>query len=220
MGPPATISTVVTPAASPNLVDIATVKMMLGLTDTSADAFLALLIPQASAAAANFTNNKFVVETILDQIFPGRDGRPWTLRTAIAPLQLSRWPLVSVGSVIETIAGTPTTLISGTDYLVDAVNGQLVRLDSFGFPRAWGSDPVAVTFTAGFAAIPFEVVAAVVEIVKIAYYAQGRDPMVRSQNAPGVFEQAFWFGNGPGVDNELPPSIAGKLLNYRMPVVA
>ena len=220
MRPATTISTVVTPAASASLVDLPTVKAMLGLTDTANDLYIALLIPQASAAAVNFTNNKFVVETILDAIFPYRDGRPGTLRGELAPLQLSRWPLVSVGSVVETIAGTPTSLVAGTDYLIDSVNGQLARLDDLGFPRAWGANPVAVTFTAGFPTIPPEVAAAVVELVKIAFYARGRDPMARSQNVPGVFEQQFWFGNGPGADNELPPSIAGKLQNYRVPVTA
>lgn len=217
---PAQITTVVTPAESSDLVDLTTVKTLLGVTDDSLDAYFKLVIPQASTAAQNECNRRFVPETVIDSFWPQRDGFPWVVRGEIAPLQLSRWPVIAVVSVVETIVGVPTTLVAGTDYLLDAEKGQLTRLDGNGYPCGWRANPIAATFSAGFDPIPPDVVDGVVRLVKLAYFARNRDPMLRSQASPGVYEAAYWFGNGPGNSGGLPPDIQGLFSNYRVPVFA
>jgi len=51
MRPGVTVSTILTQPLNYNLVDLADVKTLLGLTGTTCDPFLNLVIPQASQAA-------------------------------------------------------------------------------------------------------------------------------------------------------------------------
>jgi hypothetical protein len=222
------ISSIVTPADSYSLVDLADVKTMLGVTVSTFDNFFSLVIPQASTAAQNYANNPFVVETIQDQWFPGSDGWPWTVRGAYAPLQLKRWPLVAVPSVVETIAGVATTLTLGTDFLADMRLGQLTRLNTYCAPPAgvpplpcdWRPDPVVVQYQAGWETLPGDVFAAVVHLVKLEYYSQTRDPLIRSQSSPGIYEASYVMGTGPGGPGDLDAYAASKLDRYRVPVIA
>ena len=323
----ATISTVLVPAASYNLTDIATVKALLGITTTTSDADLNLWIAQASGAAIHFCNQPFVVETIQDQIWPTRDGLPWTVKADVNALQLSRAPIVSAGSAAPTnpplaptlstlsggslaaavyavgltyvtpygetpigalayvacaagqlfslappaddeqslalaynvyacaVGATPskqasavglgaawtlpasglvagavapsviqaseqrngvwTPLGFGVDFTMDATNGTLLRLDQLGNPKGWGSAPKSVIYQAGFTTIPSEVVWAVVELVKMRYYAQLRDPMIRQENIQGVQETTYWFGSGPNADGDMPPHVTAELEGHR-----
>lgn len=210
---------VVTPANSYNLVDLATLKTLLNITNTDTDDYFDIVIPQASGIASAYCNNPFVVETIQSSYWPTRDGWPWVVSNGVAPLQLIRWPAVSVTSVVETIAGVPTTLTAGTDYIVDLAKGQITRLDRNGYPRSWHANPIVVNFTAGYVTIPPNVFSAVVNIIKSMLYARTRDPNLRSENIEGVLESAWFFGAGPDSSEGLPTSITGLLDNYRMPVV-
>jgi hypothetical protein len=222
------ISSVVTPAESYSLVDLADVKTLLGIATTASDAFLDLVIPQASTTAQSWCNNPFVVETIQDQWFPGSEGWPRVVRDAYAPLQLKRWPLVEIVSVVETIAGVATTLTLNTDFLADMNLGQLTRLNTYDPPPAgisprpcdWRPDPVVVQYQAGYADIPGDVFAAVVHLVKLEYYSQTRDPLIRSQSSPNVYEASYVMGTGPGGPGDLDAYAASKLERYRVPVIA
>ena len=221
------ILTVTAPAASYNLIDLATFKADLGITSTTDDAYLTNRIASASATVANFCNRVFPVESLAWQFFPARDGWPWTVTQDIQPLELPRWPVVQISSVIETIAETPTTLVAGTDYLADNVRGQLTRLDLYGKPRRWWPDAVAVAFSAGYStvpapttgalALPADVFEAVELLVKNAYYARTRDGMVRSENIPGVISNSYF---SPDAAGGIPADVAARLNQYRVPVVA
>ena len=224
------ISTVLTVATSYALIDIGTLKALLGVTTTDHDAAFAIWVTQASDVVHRYCNRVFAVETVQDQIWPLKDGIPWTVRPNDETVQLSRWPLVSVASVVETIAGVATTLAAGTDYLVDQKLGHLYRLDQYGNPRRWSAAPLAVQFTsgytlpttgatAGYEPLPSDLIAAVADLVKGMWYAQTRDPMIRSQNIPGVYESAYFFATGPGGQGDLPVNVQAKLDRYRVPVI-
>ena len=220
MRPGVYLSTVTTPATSYALVDLASLKTRLGISVTTSDAYLTLLIADASAAAIAFMNNPIAVETLSDQIWPWRDGCLGGLDSNAPSLRLKRWPLVEVTSVVETILDTSTTLVSGTDFLVDAPYGRLYRLDDYGRPRAWRASSVAVVYSAGYATVPSDLAEAVSEMVKTRYYGQMRDPALRSQNVEGVYQAQYWFGSGPGADTDMPPVIEARLERYRVPVIA
>lgn len=211
------VSTIVTPASSYDLIDLATLKTLLGVTTTQWDTVFGLWITQASTAAQNFTGNPFVVEAIQDQVWPRKDGVPWTVRPDLDTLQLSRWPVTAVTSVVEEIDDVATTLVSGTDFLPDLTFGRLYRLDDDLRPKDWDPDPVVATYSAGYAAIPADVVDAVASMVKIRWFAQIRDPMIRSSNIEGVASTSYWFASGPGADTDMPPDIQAKLERYRIP---
>lgn len=211
---------VVTPANDYDLIDLATLKTLLDISDDSLDAYFDIVIPQASTDIANYCNQPIVVETIQASFWPTRDGWPWAVRGEIAPLQLPRWPLTLVTSIVETINNVPTTLVAATDYIADMATGQITRLGRDGYPRNWHANPIVVVFAAGYAVIPSDVVGVVSDIIKGKLSARTRDPMLRSENVEGVYQAAYWFGAGPGSSDGLPSSITGPLSRYRMPVFA
>lgn len=210
---------VVTPAASYDLIDLPTVKTLLDITDGSLDKFINLAIPQASSSVADYCNNPFVIETIHSSYFPTRDGWPWIVRGEIAPLQLPRYPLTAIASVVETISGVPTTLVLNTDYLADNAKGQLTRLDPNGYPRNWHANPTVTIFSAGYAEIPSSVVNCVAAVLRGILYARNRDPGLRGENIEGVYSAQYWAGAGPDAVAGLPNMITGPLDKYRVPVI-
>lgn len=210
-----TITTVVTPASDTTLTTLAIMKDELGITDTLSDAKLTRYIAEASAAAQQYCNRIFAVETIKDEFWPTRDAYPTMIPGGEEPLMLSRWPLVAVSSVIE----DTTTLTVDVDYRVDLAKGQLVRLDSVGYPKRWPAYHLTVQYTAGFNPIPSDVAGKIVRMVTGRYYASGRDPALMSENIPGVREYRVWVPTGSDAGN-MPPDVVDVLNNYRTPVVA
>jgi len=326
------VSTIVTAAESYDLIDLATLKTLLGVTTTQWDEVFALWITQASTAAQTFTGNPFVIEAREDQVWPRKDGVPWTVRPDLDALELARWPItsavspaatrppmapalyvtpggslaaaaytvaltyvtpygetpcgppasiacaagqvftigapgvdrkmiasgfniyagpfgqaltqqasgVAVGqswtlpgsglvegsappsslSLVEKISGVLTPLGAGLDFLLDPEVGKIYRLDDDLRPKDWAPDPVTANYSAGYATIPPDVFDAVVQMVKIRWYAQTRDPMIRQSNIEGVASTSYWFASGPGADTDMPPDVQAKLERYRIPQFA
>lgn len=97
---PTIIKSVVTPAAawySPqniyDLVDLATVKSILGITNTNSDGALKLFITQASGAIRKYCNRTFQIQTYQELLWSQRDPYPWQLPSGFMPLQLDAWPI-------------------------------------------------------------------------------------------------------------------------------
>jgi hypothetical protein len=222
-----TVTTVVTPATAEfqgqqayDLVDLATVKAELKLVDQSADPDLKRYITQASAAAANFCNRVFPIETVEDQIFPPRDYFPApTVIGGVQPLQLSRWPITEAPSVVE----NGNALVENTDYLVKYDVGQLVRLDTNGWPRRWPALITTAQYAAGYELDDpqlADLVDGVIRYVKGRYFAQTRDPAIREEDVTGAYRVAYWFAAGPGASvGNLPPDIQALWEKYRVPVI-
>jgi hypothetical protein len=216
------VSTVTAPAASYLLTDLATVKQELNLVnpDGNRDAVLTRYIAVCSQIIQKYCNRNFPVETIQDQFFPRRDAPITPVIQGVDPLQLTRWPIVSIVSVVEwPLSLTPTTLIGGTDFLEDDRYGQLIRLDNFAFPKIWAAIPVTVQYKAGYATLPSDVVDACIEFVKWRYFSRMRDPGLKSQNIPGVYEASYLWNTGPGGPDDIPAPIAEKVSRYRVPVI-
>jgi Phage gp6-like head-tail connector protein len=215
------ISTVVTPAKTYDLTTLAVVKGLLNITNSAQDAYLQSLISAASAAAAQYCNRVFPAEEVLDEVWPALDAYPYQVPGGIAPLQLSRWPLGTITSVVISTdpTSTPTTLTSGTDFRFDTVRGQLIRLDFSGYPCGWAPSYIAADYIGGFATIPADVADAVCRMVRSRYYANTRDPMLRSENIEGVYEASYWI-SAVGNNGNLTPDVLDILDNYRTPVIA
>lgn len=150
------ITTVIAAAPSYDLTDLATIKAELAikLSDRESDQFLKRGISQVSAAIKSYCNRAFQVETVSELIFIDHGGAP-TRGSASSDLQLGRYPIIAVLSVIED-AGLqyPKTLDQGVDYLIKADTGQLVRMDSsnLGTLVPWRSKTVTVQYAAGYGA--------------------------------------------------------------------
>jgi hypothetical protein len=117
--------------------------------------------------------------------------------------------------------GTVTTLVNGTDYQVDAKKGWLIRLSPYtGYPTTWDPVQTTVTYQAGYATIPDDLVDAALRVMTQRWQDRGRDPFLKSQDQPGLGTQTFWIGTRPGVKGVFTEEIAGMLDSYRVPVTA
>lgn len=207
------ILTVTVAAASYDLTTLANVKAELSASDNASDTILRRYITGASAAAAQYCNRVFAVETVSEQFLPDHAGR--LFRGGVKPLQLSRWPLVAVTSATE----NAILLVENTDYLVDKVNGQLTRLDSSAYQRSWSPLPLTIVYSAGYATTPPDLEDAIIRMVTKRWSAKGRDATLKQESIPGVLERQFWIATGADAGN-LTPDIADILENYRVPVLA
>jgi hypothetical protein len=219
------ISSVVEAAASYNLTDLPTVKTELGInpSDTKNDAYLTLKIAQVSQAISTYCNRVFVQETVQDIIYPDRDIEPFWSLGNFQPLQLSRFPVASVTSVIIQVDANPAdnvTLVQGTDFILNGPLGQVIRLSSLsGFPRKWKSLPITVQFVSGYATVPGDLVLATLSMVTAYFQQKGINPLTKRTNQPGgLGEIEYWVPNNPA--GAFPPSVTDLIDKYRVPVSA
>jgi len=179
-------STVTVPAASKDMTVLATVKAELNITVSTDDAYLAVLIQQASSKAVELSGREFSKETIVDTFW---------VDECDAILQLTRWPIVSVTSVVE-----DDVTLTASDYEIIADSGWLRRIDSDGVLQIWmPSAKVIVTYDAGWVLLTNESHALeriVIDEIKRNWFARERDPMLRSIEVPGVLSKSFWVNTG------------------------
>lgn len=152
------VSTVSSAAAGFALTDLSTAKDEIAVTDTTDDAWLTRAIAQVSRSVMNYCSRTFWPESLSDLCYIEQDPYPYQTPGGVAPLQLSRFPLLSMSSVLQTIAlNTTQALVSGTDFTVDNDRGQLIRLNPFtGVATTWEALPVTAAYTAGFGAVAAE----------------------------------------------------------------
>ena len=106
--------TVTVPATVKKLTTVARAKAELGITDSSQDTLLGLLLDEASDAIATYCARVWGRETVTETL-PGTGRRL---------LGLSRTPLITITSLTED--GTALTL--NTDYTIeDAARGALAK---------------------------------------------------------------------------------------------
>lgn len=211
------ITTVVLAATSRDLTTVEDLLNELELDEAVNEALLKRWIGQASLAAERYCNRIFAVETVKDEFWPDRDPWPWSVPGGLRPLQLSRFPVVSiaVGAVLE----DGEVLVENADFRIDAANGHLIRLDDNGYPTKWPALAISVQYRGGFATIPADIGDAVVRMVQGRWYGKGRDPALRSEAAEGAWSASYWFGSGPGSSTgHLTPDVEGLLDAYRIPV--
>lgn len=209
--PAETITSVVTAAATFDLVDLDTVKHELKITDTEHDTFLARSITHVSRTIASYCNRVLASEKIRDVIYAplGRDE-----------LKLSRFPVISVASAtFADGAGGQTTITENTDFVVDKDRGWLIRIGSTGVPTSWYTATSTITYTAGFAIIPDDLQQAAIRLVVARMQGRGRDPTLRSRSQPGAGDETYWVGSIPGMSGPFPDDVAAILDSYRVPVV-
>lgn len=224
--PGATILTTVLDAASTyDLTTFTNVMDDWSITDSAATNFLTRSITRCSRSASNFCNRVFALETVQDEIGLPHDGWPHVARRQTFALQLSRWPVASVASVV--VDGT--TLAEGLDFLTDAVAGQLVRLDEYGNPKDWTGLLTTVVYSAGYwlpgmsgtapvgvLSLPEDIEDAVSRMVYTRYAERQRDPLVKSEYVDGVGRTEYLQPSG---DGNLSPDVEDILDNYRVPVI-
>lgn len=148
------VTTVLSAAASYDLTDLATAKDELSLSGTSSDTWLSRAVSQVSRAMATHTKRVFAPEVVQDAFDIQQDLYPYQTPGGLAELTLSRWPVLAVISVAQTLApGTMQMLTEGTDFRIDSETGRLIRINPFtGSGSTWEAAPVTVIYLAGFGA--------------------------------------------------------------------
>ena len=216
------ISQITDAASSYDLTTLEAMKMYLAIpdSDTTKDAFISDRITKCSAAIQKHCNNPIVAETRTESIFLARDAFPWQVPNNVQLLQLRRWPIIGVTSVVTTaIIGNPTILIQNTDFLIKQEEGQLLRLFSqTGFPSFWETVPTVIVYQGGYSTVPADVEDACQRMVEKSFWGRGRDPTLIERNQGLVGSERYWVTTG--AEGNMPPEIADLLDQYRVPVIA
>lgn len=208
--------TVSVAAAQTDLTTIARVKSVLGIADTSEDAYFAILIPQVSAFVCDHLNvataedgTKTLGRETLVETFMLREKRPL--------LQLARAPIVSITSILED--DSDTALVDGGDYQVTKSSGFLRRM-SIGSPGLWAARQIIVTYVAGWLLpdsasrnLPQPIEAAVFDLIKNERDVRTRSAHVKVEDIPDV-RRVEYFANIMNLQGGMPPETAAKLAPY------
>lgn len=211
------ILTVLADAPTRDLTTLATVKDELGITDGESDARLSRWIREVSGLVESYCNRVFAQQTVQETFRFARGPEAWVRDNHRLVLQLKRRPVASIASVTE----DTTALVAGADFEADLTLGHVWRLISdmttsrrIAFQSA---NLVSVVYTGGYAlmgGLPYPIEQACLGLLKHRWAARRRDPLLRSQNIPGVIEQQYWVG-AVGDNGALPPEIEDLLTAYR-----
>lgn len=200
---------IIAAATNRKLTTLAAVKADLGLTGAEEDARLDALIEQYSAAMVGWCGRPFALETLRETAFS---------RTATDGLMLSRWPIVSIASI--TVDGTA---VAAEAYTVDSTGGLVYQRQSGHCGFWWPRGETVATYSAGYVlpgederTLPHDVERAAIMLVKAAFLASDRDPLVRSDSVDGV-GTTTWFPTLGTAGDAMPLEVQGLLAPYRHP---
>jgi len=198
--------TVTTPASSYDLTTLSAVKSELNISVSTYDSLLTGYIHSESAKLSQLCNRVFASEVLTETLY---------LLTHHDSIQLSRSPVTSVSSVTYSDDALTTD-----DYKYDGDSGILYRISGYSpvnsnMTSRWNVGKLVVSYTAGYATIPYAIADACVQLIATRWYARARDPSIRSEEIDGVGRQDFWVGQLP---NGLPSSVQTAIDAYkRMP---
>ncbi len=189
-------------AATMDLTVLATAKEELGIApgDTSQDVKLARWIHEASSQINSRVNRVLGREEVRETFECGPYGH-------IGALPLSRYPI----AIIDSVTSSSQTLATG-DYRFDSNKGLLYR--NFG---RWTGE-VIVAYQAGYtllAELPYDLERACLLMLNYRQTTGLRDPSIRSEEVPGVYNVQYWVGAIPGSDTFMPAEVLDLLTPYR-----
>ena len=88
-----------------------------------------------------------------------------------------------------------------------------------GMRTNWAISSIVVTFTAGWdlagTELPSEIAGAALALVKSSWFGRLRDPLIKSEDVPGVGSTQWWVGGTGGDAGSLPQDVVDSLAPYR-----
>ncbi|CAN7295414.1 hypothetical protein LJR221_001438 [Agrobacterium tumefaciens] len=210
---------VTTPASNLSLLTIEQLRAAAGLADgdASRDEELNALGQSIStdiAVACNVADDGINPPTLLKETV---SETFWVCHRP-DELILSRRFISSIASVSE--AGS---VLAADAYFLDRGAGLLNRANS-GRPWTWATGQLVISYDAGFATVPADLVAAATDLVRIRLSSSSRDPLVKSESieVPDVQSRKldFWVGALPGASGPVPAEILTRLSRYKNVVIA
>jgi len=211
---------VVEPASDLTLLTITELRAAVLVTDGSQDTALYrigrrvadVLTRACHVATDGATPPTLRLESVTDTFRLNRWFGRTLHHTARETLVLSRRPIIEVTSVVE--AGV--TLDPTSDYEIRSAEGQLVRL-LLDEPSRWAPDKIVVSYSAGYDYVPEGLKSAAEKLVRLFFHEGQRDPLLRSENVPGVGEATYWIGAAS--DPSIPQDVIDDLGPYINPLV-
>lgn len=176
--------TITSAAESYKLATVTQLKAILGITTSTDDTLMGILLDRASAQVVGYCNQGFAKETITETV--KSEGR--------CNLKLSRKPIVSITSV--TYDGT---LLDAADYsLQEPELGFL--FNSNGWNHTYGERLYSVVYVAGYILpsfatgtinLPLDITAACLDIAKTMYLNKDSDPTISKESVPDVYDAEY-----------------------------
>lgn len=210
------ILTVTAPAAEPYmLTSVARVKLEHDITVETYDNLIEAKIKEAGSDIQAYLRFVVARESVRETFRPDGEGG------YAAFLLLNRTPVASIASVT-----VDDVVLETSEYEVDAKAGILHRLDLSGYPCPWEAcKSIIIEYTGGYA-LPDDtasdlepaIEAGCLELVSQFWLSRGRDPLIRSEEVPGVMSVQYWVG-AVGEAGQLPPSVISKIAPFRRPSV-
>lgn len=199
---------IITPAACMDLTVLDTAKMELGIPvgDTSQDDQLTVLIKQASGVVADYCNQVFGAEELLETFWT---DAPSSYERSF---MLSREPVISIDSVV--IDGAT---LDPSEYRM-ASDGHLHRLDGAGMSNWVLTSTAEIHYTAGYVLLddlPYGIERAALSLIKEYHASFGQNPRVRSEDIPGIRRVDYQIGGSFATTGSLPPEVTALLWPYR-----
>ncbi|MCO6178820.1 hypothetical protein [Ciceribacter sp. RN22] len=194
---------VTAPSSNRKLTTTSAVKLELKITGGGDDAYLSMLIDQASSAIEAWCDRVFAVETVREVI------------TRIVPahtLVVSRWPVLSVTSV--SLNGSPADPI-----VAQPGEGGLLCFWKDGSRMGWWpGGRIEVEYQAGYVlpgqpgrTLPADIERAALTLIKAHWFSRNRDPLIRSETVDDAGSTDYF----PGTVSQLPPEVESLLAPYR-----
>ena len=185
------------------LTTLAAARAELDLASGADDDFLATLISQASDAVTSWCGRTFALETVRETI---------DLPVSSPAILPSRWPLVDIVSVHR--GGEAITV---ADIETDDA-GLIYRLDDAGDRLDWPRGSLLIAYRAGYVlpnsagrTLPNDIERAALILVRAAFFARSRDPLIRSETVDGAGSIDFFAGTV----SRLPPEVESILIPHR-----
>lgn len=169
---------IVAPAASQDLINLDTLKLELGITDSSSDARLSQIITRASGVVTRISGRVWINEEVEEKFY-------FNFCECVPALVLRRRPIITINSLTE----NGSALTEDVDFSIDAERGMLYRINFVHFVNGVpGSPSIVVDYNAGYT---------------IGGSPPGNVPAIVEQ-ATIIMSKAYWFGGSrdPGIKSE------------------
>ena len=211
--------TVGTPATATARVSLARGQRELGITTSGDDDVLADKIAESSAAivahcrvAADQRGRRTFAEEGCSVAFDA--GEVTSPDREIAPLILPwRIPVTAIASIVEN-----DVTLAPADYQLEPTAALIWRMNA-GIRTNWAISSVVITYTAGWdltgTELPSDIAGAALSLVKASWFGRLRDPLIKSEDVPGVGSTQWWVGSTGGDAGSLPQDVVDSLAPYR-----
>lgn len=183
----------VTPPAVEPVAVANDLKTHLRIDHTDEDTYLAGLISAARTVFEDLTGRALITQT-------------WRLTLDAWPddddIEIPRWPLQSVTSIVYYDTDGNSTTWSSNEYLVDTESepGRVVLKDSFSWPGASlrSMNPIQITYVSGLGDDADDVSEQIKQAIRLlaAHYYENREPVISTgsvpKEVPFTIESLIW----------------------------